>query len=316
MIRFYTYLLSFILTALCVSACFPAEEFSDVPENLNERTANFEKIASLLVDIKSADETNVAQYTKHNDRRIRRAAALRLLTLGTISSSSIHALGQLLQHDPDARVRTAAARALGESAEGPQASAVVQALCDKNANVRLYALKSLIHMESRANEAIAHYLAESEDSNVRCPTITTENHTLRDELLRQIEINGAKFLPALAHSLTHSNRAVVSSALDMLIKLGRGATMALPNVTALMNNPAADLEIRNKCIDVVATVGDQHPTVMPALYAAKNDSAPRIRSAAENAIRRIQAQNTRPQPMPGRPQRGPIPRGPMRPVSR
>lgn len=306
-----SFLVFFLISSLTATACYQKEEFSDIPNNLEKRKETFENVAQLLGQLPSLDETKARALTQHADKRVRRAAALRLMTLGSATPKTNHALEKLLLHDSDARVRSAAARALGESAQGEAAEALVLGICDTNANVRLFSLKSLIHRDTRANNTILKYLVDNKTTQQHCPTKADTHHTLRQELIVHLEQQGNKFLPLLTQGLRHSNMQVASTCLTLLKKIGRAAAIAIPNIVELLHNSNED--IRLECIQVLAAIGDQHPTVMPSLVEAQSDSSLRIQAAAANAIRKIRAQNSRQQVSPSRANRSPNGRHSRRP---
>lgn len=279
-------------TAILLSGCYESDEFPDLPDKLDEKTANFEKIAPILKALPTADEATAVSQADSSDKRVRRAAALRLLTLGSGSEKTVSALTRLAQSDEVPRVRSAAVRALGavsESARG--VSTVVKAICDSDPNVRLYALKSLLHLDARANNAILEFLANSDESAMPCPTESNPGHTLQKELVHQLDEQGAKFLTLFIDGLSHPRTEVVLQSLKQLRKLGRSAVPAIPALIALMESP--NDKIRFECIQTFTTVGDQHPLVIPTLFDVINDpgTSTGLRNAAKNAVKRIQTQH-------------------------
>jgi HEAT repeat protein len=295
-------------TAILLFGCYDSDEFPDFPDEFDKKTANFEKIAPILAALPTANETIAVSQATSPDKRIRRAAALRLLTLGSGSEKTVSALTRLAQSDEVPRVRSAAVRALGAVSENAGGvSTVVRAICDPDPNVRLYALKSLLHLDARANNAILEFLANSDESAMPCPTESNPGHTLQEELIHQLDEQGAKFLSLFVDGLSHPRTEVVLQSLKQLRKLGRSAAPAIPALIALMDSPNDN--IRFECIQTFTTVGDQHPLIMPTLFNVINDpgTSTGLRNAAKNAVKRIQTQHisTSKQPANGRRPRRP-----------
>ncbi|MBN2715191.1 MAG: HEAT repeat domain-containing protein [Deltaproteobacteria bacterium] len=290
--------LNFCDVLLCVffisiAGCYQPEDVADTPPDLIARQQNFEVVAASLREIGTADEKAAVSNLSSNDKRIRRAAALRMMTLGNITPSAVNTLVSILQNDPEARVRSAAVRALGEVSGNPTGvSAIVRAMCDENPNVRLYATKSLLHLDTKANAAILDFMAASNDTGKHCPSQADPSHTLQKELLYQLGVQGARFLSLYVEGLSHPQTDVVRLCLSQIRKSGRSASSALPAMVDLMHSP--DDQIRFDTIQTFALVGDQYPLVMPVLFqAAESDPAPKVRNAAANAIKQIQEQHAK-----------------------
>ncbi|MBN2527481.1 MAG: HEAT repeat domain-containing protein [Deltaproteobacteria bacterium] len=289
--NFINYLIAIIIIAAAgVSGCYPMEEFADQPENLETKQQAFEKVAEILKSMENTDEATAVGYATSNDKRVRRAAALRLKNMSASSPAAVKALTALVENDAEPRVRSAAVRALGEVTGNPSGvAAVINAICDDHPNVRLYALKSLFRMDASANPTILSFLASSKAAQKHCPTNSDANYTLEKELSTQLQSQGSRFLSLYITGLSHPSTKVVLASLQQIRKTGRSASAALPPMLELMKN--APEAVQYSVIQTFMTVGDQHPLVMPALYEAMSSSSPKISSAAKNAIQQIQNQH-------------------------
>ena len=284
-----------------------------MPAEFEKKQQNFESVAADLKKLATADEQTAIDFTSAKDKRLRRTAALRLMSLGASSPKAVEALVSLLQTDSENRVRSAAARALGEvSSNTAGVSTLVKAICDDHPNVRLYAMKSILSLDSNANAVILDFLAANNETRKHCPVKADPGYTLQQELLQQLAVQGARFSSLYIEGLSHPQTQVVRHCLTQIRKTGRSAASALPAMFDLMGSP--DSNIRFETVQTFTTVGDQHPLVMPLLFETKqSDPSPKVQTAAENAIKRIQAQHTKANQAnnsPKRPGKKPPQRGP------
>lgn len=283
----------FLLSFICSTwfwGCYETEQFPDLPKNFKQRQEAFPNIAKLLDALPSAAQKEALVAAEHKDKRVRRAAALRLSVVGKHSQQATDILIKTLKNDTEYRVRTAAARALGQAAPKDGAQALVNAICDPHPDVRLYAWKSILQMDTVAFDAVAPNLGKTDLSSQQCPTKKNPKYTLRHELTERVKQREGKALQLLTYALTQKDEQVLRTSLHLIKKIGRLAASAIPNIVELIQHQ--DETIRLAAVDALTSIGDQHPLVMPSLYRAQTDEAARVQTAAQNAVRKIRAQQT------------------------
>jgi HEAT repeat protein len=277
---------------LCISAalflsaaCFESEQFDDYPPDLEKKEAVFNVVSKEITNLQSAGEAKAVQLLSHADYRVRRAAALRLKKLNRISPSSVEALVKRMKKEPIARVRSAIVRALDETGGTMGAAAVLNAACDSDSNVRLYANKAIIHLGAAAYGVLIDGLnSKSFAAHKKCNP-PRKNYTLKQEIENILATMGTKALPVLLEARNSNDKEVKIAAMELLGNLKEEAASALPGLLNDVTYGTEDVCV--KAIETIAKIGDKNPMVMPTLYNAQNNPSQKIAAAAGQAINRI-----------------------------
>ncbi len=231
--------------------------------------------------------------TKDEAAPVREAAAEGLGKLR--EQAATEALAELLDHDPDWRVRAQAARSLGEARAGE--AALVAALGDTFQEVRRAALEALEAMGvppapelMRAVQALADerwselvaigraavpLLVRALDEREADPR-TTKTKAMAAWALGQIRDDRGE--PALVLALQDPNPEVQAAAARALGELG--ATSALPGILALADH--RDPEIRLAVLDALGSLGPGQ--AMDVVVRGMDDPDPRVREKATRIL--------------------------------
>jgi HEAT repeat protein len=250
------------------------------PPRLEEREARLAAVRARLGELEAADGGVAVALLRHEDHRVRRAAALRLMEMGPGAADAMPELAGLLADD-EPRVRTAAARALGAIGDPRAIDPLLSALADPDRSVRLWAWKAMRRLGDPAMPVLAAALAEGVPALQRSYRDETGvERTVRDELIARLPSIGAPIVPALGPALRGGaeGRAV---AFEVLRRLGAQAKEALPELAAIIQDEAGDSATRILALLAVEAIGDLDPTVLPAVSDATRSQDPKVAARAQ-----------------------------------
>ncbi|HUT76888.1 MAG TPA: HEAT repeat domain-containing protein, partial [Polyangia bacterium] len=217
--------------------------------------------------------------------RVRRAVALRLADIGDPARSAVPKLLRLLD-DPEPRVRTAVARALGVLGDERGIDPLIAALVDRDQEVRFWSWKALRKHGSAAYvRLVAHLssaspladLSYSDDQGHRVP--------LRVELRGRLPKLGQPIVPQLLAAMEDGREELLVNVMRVLWQIGPDAVAAVPTLLRLLET--GNQELRFQATRALGAIGDVDPAVLPALRTASKDPTDQVRRTAAQALKDI-----------------------------
>jgi HEAT repeat protein len=189
--------------------------------------------------------------------------------------------GKLTHEDPGVRLACVRALyALGIDA-APAAEALLKALKDSDASVRVGAVLALGGIEPRAlTEAIAAKVATGLAGRA-----DDENESVRTNALFLVRRYGASAAPAVAsltRALKTGDARTQLLAIQVLDAIGTQAKAAVPGLTAALASPEA--EVRIAAAQALGRFGRDAAEATRALVEALNDANVAVRQAASEAL--------------------------------
>jgi HEAT repeat protein len=183
--------------------------------------------------------------------------------------------------DPNPKVRSQAARKLGEIGAAAKAAVpdLAAALNDADKQVRFAAVNALWTMGPDAAEAFPAVLgALKSDKSVE----------VRESAVRALaDIDPNLAVPPISGALTEdADPRVRLKAAEALSKLGHHATAAIPALISALND--ADYDVRTGAVDALAAMGSEAKTAVPALQAMANRSQLADPDAVNAALKAIE----------------------------
>ncbi len=268
------------------------------PPRLEERDARLDEVRARLTELDAPDGGVAAAValTRHEDHRVRRAAALRLMGMGPRAADAIPELAALLDGDDEPRVRTAAARALGAIRDLRALEPLLSALADPDRAVRLWAWKALRELGDGALPALVAALVSD------APAMQREyrdevgaKHSVRDELLERLPTVGKPVAAALVPVLGGDARGK-ATAIDLLRRLETQAREALPALAAVAEGELDGAATRIAALRAIEAIGDLDPSVLPAVNAAAASEDAKIAGQAKKTLAALKKAAAKPDP--------------------
>ena len=281
--------LTIILSAI-VSGCFSPQKFNDQPDDINKQKTQFQTVSKILKSLPSASLEQTLKLTQNSDKRVRRAAALKLSQYSNVNNKNIiDALTTLLKKDPAYRVRSAAARSIGLLNIDVSSTALVAAICDKDPSVSLYAQKALNKLGIHAANAILAALSDDfPDKNMRCKTVEDTKSNLQQEIKNRLLKMDSMARTIVNKGLSSTDNSIVLASLQIAGNLGFKVQSALPQILLLAQSQNEKRQLA--AINTIGRIGDLHPLVMPVLFNIQSSAAsPTIKMAATRSIASVQA---------------------------
>ncbi len=281
--------LTIILSAI-VSGCFSPQKFNDQPDDINKQKTQFQTVSKILKSLPSASLEQTLKLTQNSDKRVRRAAALKLSQYSNVNNKNIiDALTTLLKKDPDYRVRSAAARSIGLLNKDVSSTSLVAAICDKDPSVSLYAQKALNKLGIHAANAILAALSDDfPDKNMRCKTVEDTKSNLQQEIKNRLLKMDSMARTIVNKGLSSTDNSIVLASLQIAGNLGFKVQSALPQILLLAQSQNEKRQLA--AINTIGRIGDLHPLVMPVLFNIQSSAAsPTIKMAATRSIASVQA---------------------------
>jgi HEAT repeat protein len=279
----------FSLIFFSVTSCKKPCTFDDLPEDFEARKTNHEKVTRILKNLDKKSKDELKTLARHKDHRIRRAVVQKIALYAQKDPQISDLLYNLAQTDQVPRVRSSSMRAIGISKNEGASGALILGLCDADPEVAVYAWKSIIKLESKAYNALLETLApDFENGSKSC--VKSPHHpkiTVSQEVRNRLIKMDSKAIPILRAGLKHKNRSIVNASLEMLGRLGENAAPALEDIIEMLSE--SDEKTKNLALSAITKIGDQHPKVMPALFAAKADKSTAFAQAATQSIDLITA---------------------------
>lgn len=270
-----------------------------------------------------SDESTAAVEDLTEALRVEKVPAVRLelaIALGRFGAAAAPAVKPLTDCLPDAdpKLRAEAAGALGRV--GPAAAAATPVLLiqlnDQDPTAQREAVAAISRVKPTDTASVALALVK---------ILSTTSPTLRRDLLEslgRLGDHGTPTLTAISDNVTHGNLDVRLAAINALSRFGVPAASAGGRLTtafrtdtharlresaarALVSvwraeptkaiNSLADrlpddpsVEVRVTIVELLSGFGPVASSALPALRRARTDPDPRVRSAANEAIRRIE----------------------------
>ena len=278
-----------IFSILVISSCTERQELPD--PNLDERNRVLNEVSEMIDIISRADASSAADLLEHSDHRVRRAAALRLMELGTEATLEISRLVKALGDDHP-RVQTAAARALGSIGDESAIEPLITNMADDNRKVRLWTWKALAQIGDPAIEAlIAHHGKNTPTRALSYIDEAGNEKSLLIEIRTRMPSFGARAVPPLMAGLESKDPWTRTNAANILGEIGPPAKDA---ILALVNAIDDDYDdCRFRAVQALEKIGDLDPAVMPALETASKDKSKKIANRAKHAIKTIKAEQAK-----------------------
>lgn len=278
----------FAACAIFMFACGPTEKTAPLPpSNLEERGAALAEVQTQLAALETADAVQAGELLRHADHRVRIAAAERLAEDRNVPTEVVEALVAAAE-DKNALVRIAALRGLTGVDDERAVDAVIRAMADSDAKVRKWAYKGLKKLEKKAVPAmIRHVVTKSNIAALSYKTPTNQTETLSDVLLSTLSEMGKAAVPYLAELLKDPETGPSLKAISVLGKIGPNAGDAVPLLLRIIDS-TTDTAIKKNAIDAIANIGDMDPEVMPKLLELSEDSNSVISGAAKQALKKLE----------------------------
>ncbi|MCK9523769.1 MAG: HEAT repeat domain-containing protein [Proteobacteria bacterium] len=289
------------LGALGTAGCTAPEIQPDTMPDSAQRQQRFDAVSAALEHLETEGLDEVLSRLSHADFRVRRAALLRLPLLAQSDdqkNTATPAVIALLGTEEHTRVRTAAVRSLRTLAAPAADVALIDALCDRAYNARLYAWKSLLGRLNTATSPLLDALKDgAEGADRGCPSDGHRpQHTLAAEVRRFFEESGARAVPSLGQALEAQDTAGKILAFQLLAALpSEDAQSQLPRVFDHLH--ADEPALRLAALEALRGIGDVHPDVMPLLLHLGTDDDAEMAEAAAKSIAHIHKHHAaRPEP--------------------
>jgi HEAT repeat protein len=238
-----------------------------------------------LNEIKTANHETLLKYAKDKDKTVRRAAILKIGSLGVDNPQISALLTDAIANDKDYRVRTAAARTAGTLNDAKTSDALVKAVCDKDYSVSLYAWKSILKMGINAKSGLLNAISQKyPHKNLQCKTFEDKKINLQQLIFTRLKEMDEKVLPILLEGIKSDDETITVASLKLLGNLKFKAQDALPEITEIASN-SDDEKIQITAIEAIQQIGDLHPFVMPTLFDIKNSTqSPTLKMSVNRAI--------------------------------
>jgi len=257
--------------------------------NLSQRKKALEEVEESLKKIKRASPNALIPFLKHKDCRIKRAAALRLGTMGKASTDAVPKLIEKL-NDEHPRVRIAAARSLGKIKDKRSLKPLVEKLADKDRKVRRWVWKSLSRFEpDHLMPVLIQSLAAR--SPYRRVTFRDEGRnkvSIQDVIRERLPSLGRAIVPELAKELSNPDKRIRGSLVQTLGTIGKDANGAISELADVVENDE-EKRIRIWAIESLENIGDLDPWVIPVLKKASMDENKSVARRAKQAVARLQS---------------------------
>ncbi len=278
-----------IFTVLVLTSCTAQQELP--APNLDERNRNLAQVSEMIDIISRADASSAADLLEHSDHRVRRAAALHLMDLGTDATSEIPRLVKALRDDHP-RVQTAAARALGSIGDESATEPLITNMADKNRKVRLWTWKALVQIGDPAIEALIPHMGKNTPTRALSYVDEAGNKiSLLIEIRRRMPSFGARAVPALIAGLESKDPWIRTNAANILGEIGPPAKDAIHGLVIALDDDYNDCRFR--AVQALAKIGDLDPAVMPALDKASKDKSKKVANRAKHAIKTIKSEQAK-----------------------
>jgi len=278
-----------IFTVLALTSCTAQQELP--APNLDERNRALAEASEMIDLISRADASAAADLMEHSVRRVRRAAALRLMDLGTDATPEIPRLVKALgDHHP--RVQTAAARALGSIGDGSAIEPLIANMADKDRKVRLWTWKALVQIGDPSIEALITHLGKNTPTRTLSYIDEAGNEiSLLIEIRKRMPSFGTKAVPALINGLESNDPWIRTNAANILGEIGPPAKDAIRALVIALDDDYGDCRFR--AVQALEKIGDLDPMVMPALDKASKDKSKKIANRAKHAMKTIKSEQAK-----------------------
>ncbi len=278
-----------IFTVLVLTNCTTQQELPS--PNLDERNRTLAQASEMIDIISRADASSAADLLEHSDYRVRRAAALRLMDLGTDAISEIPRLVKALDDDHP-RVQTAAARALGSIGDESAIEPLITNIADENRKVRLWTWKALVQLGDPAIEALITHMGKNTPTRALSYVNEAGNKiSLLIEIRKRMPSFGIRAVPALVVGLESEDPWTRTNSANILGEIGPPAKEAIQALVIALDDDYGDCRFR--AVEALGKIGDLDPMVMPALDRASKDKSKKIANRAKHAIKTIKAEQAK-----------------------
>ena len=213
--------------------------------------------------------TQLAKALADTDPETRRHAAADLGTMNVHATKALPDLLGVVRNDPDDRVRTIAADAIGKMypADGTDAdknqyaAAVVNgltaAVADRDPRVRMNAATGLLKLRTRAHPAVPALLIAAVNTD-NDTNLDAYHHTVRQQVLRALGEAAAGTPDAVSTFIAVLDSSTSGDGLRMAAAWGLGlsgehARSSAPRLRALLADPNADMRVAAE--EALALVG-------------------------------------------------------------
>jgi len=261
-----------------------AEPWEPPPPELEARERAVLEVAETNALLERADDDDAARALSHGDHRVRRAALLRLMTLGPEAAGHTPAAVELLK-DEHPRVRTAAARALAAMGDERAFDPLLDALPDRDRAVRLWVWKSIMEIGEPIFPAIIRRLGADVPEGASYRDERGTRTSMRTELRNRCAQIGRGIVPALSEALSDEDPLRRLNAAQILGDLGDEAAEAIPALVSALETRDDDAKLRARIVRSLGSIGDVNPLVVPALDAASKDGDKELSALARKALK-------------------------------
>lgn len=268
------------VTAMAATACIDPWEPPEA--DLDARNLALDEVIDQTEVIRTGTIKDASARLLHEDWRVRRAAALRLAREPDDAVAHVPALIEALSDDHP-RVRTAAARALGEIGDARSFDALIAAMVDPEPEVRHWSWKALVKIGEPAYPRLIFYLGKDAPE---LPMFEEENGSrlhIRNELRRVLPELGKPIIPFLAEGTGDKDSLRNVNCVRVLRDIGEGAADAIPALVEHLEK-SSYLELRLQCIRALEAIGDVDPLVVPALKKASEDPSREVAKRARQCM--------------------------------
>ena len=271
------------------AACGPSEKNARLaPTDLKKREATIEDVRDRLEELtKTSDASAVTKLLEHPDYRVRRAAAMKCAELKDATETLIAALAEVM-NDNRREVRIAAIMGLSGIDADRAVDALIRALADSDAKVRMWAYKGIKKMEKRAvPNMIQHVMTRSSTAQLKYRTALNKTETLSDVLLSTLSEMGKSAVPYLVDLLKNPQGELTAKAVNVLGNIGPSAGDSMTTLLRLLDT-TSDNALKKNTIDAIAKIGDMDPEVMPKLLELSEDEDQTVSGAAKQALKKLE----------------------------
>jgi HEAT repeat protein/tetratricopeptide (TPR) repeat protein len=199
------------------------------------------------------------------------AAVPALIALFKDPALKLQGAGNIMNTPKLGEKTVGALAAFGSSAVGP----LTEALKENDADIRQYALSTLLQMGPEAKPAAAAVARLQNDPNVLIRGIAKQ-------VIAKIEPSAIGDMGVLRAGLKNESKAVKLEAMDRLSRIGPAALPALPELMLTAEDP--DWMIRRNAISTIGAIGPKANAAVPALVKAAKDKVVGVRYAAADAL--------------------------------
>lgn len=226
---------------------------------------------------------HLVQALKDPDARVRSSAAQALGSIGVEATEAVPHLIEALE-DPDLYVHSSAAKALGKIGEGrDETEAVVTlligALKDHSAHARESAAEALGDIGEGATQAVPHLIQALKDpeSSVFASAIAALGKIGRRATQAVV--------PQLIEALKNPDENIRHGAASALGYIGEGAKEAVPQLTEALRD--SDAFVRSGAAEGLGGIGKAAEEAVPQLSQALKDPDINVRDSAATALGKI-----------------------------